>query len=40
MGENNSMHAQKCSRIEVPVIEGRWVGQKGSSKQTSPGMKA
>jgi len=24
-------HAKKCSRIEVSVAEGRWVGQKGNS---------
>jgi len=31
-----SMHAKKCSRIEV--VEGRWVGQKGNSEQTCWGM--
>jgi len=37
MGENNSAHAKKCSMIEVSVAEGRWVGQKGNSEQTSGG---
>ena len=35
-----SAHAKKCSRIEVSVAEGRWVGQKGISEQTSWGMNA
>jgi len=25
-----SANAKKCSRIEVSVAEGRWVGQKGN----------
>ena len=25
-----SAHAKKCSRIEVSVAEGRWVGKKGA----------
>jgi len=35
MGGHNSAHAKKCSRIEVFVAEGRWMGQKGNSEQTS-----
>ena len=35
-----SAHAKKCSRMEVYVAEGRWVGQKANSEQTSWGMNA
>ena len=35
-----STHAQKCSSIKVSIAEGRWVGRKGNSKQTSRGMNA
>ena len=35
-----SAHAKKCNRMEVSVAEGRWVGQKGNSEQTSRGMNA
>ena len=35
-----SAHAKECNRIEVSVTEGRWVGQKGDSEQTSRGMNA
>ena len=34
-----SAHAKKCSRMEVSVAEGRWVGQ-GCSVATSRGMNA
>ena len=35
-----SAHAKKCSRMEVSVAEGRWVGQNGGSVATSRGMNA
>ena len=36
-----SAHAKKCSRMEVSVAEGRWVGRKkGGSVVTSRGMNA
>ena len=35
-----SAHAKNCSRMEVSVAEGRWVGQKRGSVATSRGMNA